>query len=231
MELIVFVVASVMVLGGARRRGRATATRCTPRSASCSRCSASPCTSSRMEAHFLAAVQVIVYAGAIVVLFLFVIMLLGVDQAEDLRDRAAPDPAPAGRGDGRRHRRPARSPPSSSTRDTPPLPVGAGPRRRRPGDRRRCGRRPRRQHPPARRQPVQRPRLRLRAHVGAAHRRRRRHGRADPRASGAGATTSGGRRMIVIADIVADADVVPRRSPPCCSASAPSACSCGATRS
>src|SRR4051794_20163259 len=36
------------------------------------------------DAHFLAAVQVIVYAGAIVVLFLFVIMLLGVDQAEDL---------------------------------------------------------------------------------------------------------------------------------------------------
>jgi NADH-quinone oxidoreductase subunit J len=38
-----------------------------------------------MEAHFLAAVQVIVYAGAIVVLFLFVIMLLGVDRAESLR--------------------------------------------------------------------------------------------------------------------------------------------------
>lgn len=36
------------------------------------------------EANFLAAVQVIVYAGAIVVLFLFVIMLLGVDQSEDL---------------------------------------------------------------------------------------------------------------------------------------------------
>jgi NADH-quinone oxidoreductase subunit J len=36
------------------------------------------------EAHFLAAVQVIVYAGAVVVLFLFVIMLLGVDEAEDL---------------------------------------------------------------------------------------------------------------------------------------------------
>ncbi len=34
------------------------------------------------EAHFLAAVQVIVYAGAIVVLFLFVIMLLGVDREE-----------------------------------------------------------------------------------------------------------------------------------------------------
>lgn len=37
------------------------------------------------EAHFLAAVQVIVYAGAIVVLFLFVLMLLGVDRVEDLR--------------------------------------------------------------------------------------------------------------------------------------------------
>jgi len=36
------------------------------------------------EANFLAAVQVIVYAGAIVVLFLFVIMLLGVDRADDL---------------------------------------------------------------------------------------------------------------------------------------------------
>lgn len=36
------------------------------------------------EAHLLAAIQVIVYAGAIVVLFLFVIMLLGVDRAEKL---------------------------------------------------------------------------------------------------------------------------------------------------
>jgi NADH-quinone oxidoreductase subunit J len=36
------------------------------------------------EAHFLAAVQIIVYSGAIVVLFLFVIMLLGVDNAENL---------------------------------------------------------------------------------------------------------------------------------------------------
>jgi NADH-quinone oxidoreductase subunit J len=43
-----------------------------------------------MEAHFLAAVQVIVYAGAIVVLFLFVIMLLGVDRAEDLRVERIP---------------------------------------------------------------------------------------------------------------------------------------------
>lgn len=36
------------------------------------------------QAHFLAAVQVIVYAGAIVVLFLFVIMLLGIDKSENL---------------------------------------------------------------------------------------------------------------------------------------------------
>lgn len=36
------------------------------------------------QAEFLAAMQVIVYAGAIVVLFLFVIMLVGVDSSEDL---------------------------------------------------------------------------------------------------------------------------------------------------
>ncbi|MBG01883.1 MAG: hypothetical protein CL470_06385 [Acidimicrobiaceae bacterium] len=38
-----------------------------------------------LQAYFLAAVQVIVYAGAIVILFLFVIMLLGVDRAENIR--------------------------------------------------------------------------------------------------------------------------------------------------
>ncbi len=37
------------------------------------------------QADFLAAVQIIVYAGAIVVLFLFVIMFLGVDRAEDIK--------------------------------------------------------------------------------------------------------------------------------------------------
>jgi NADH-quinone oxidoreductase subunit J len=36
------------------------------------------------EAHFLALTQVVVYGGAIVVLFLFVIMLLGVDSTEDI---------------------------------------------------------------------------------------------------------------------------------------------------
>ncbi len=34
-------------------------------------------------AHLVAAVQVIVYAGAVMTLFLFVIMLIGVDRAED----------------------------------------------------------------------------------------------------------------------------------------------------
>jgi len=38
------------------------------------------------DAPLLAAVQIIVYAGAIVVLFLFVIMLLGVDRADSLAD-------------------------------------------------------------------------------------------------------------------------------------------------
>jgi NADH-quinone oxidoreductase subunit J len=53
-----------------------------------------------MEAHFLAAVQVIVYAGAIVVLFLFVIMLLGVDKAEDLSIEPFPIQRPAAVGIG-----------------------------------------------------------------------------------------------------------------------------------
>ena len=44
-------------------------------------------------AHFLAAVQVIVYAGAIVVLFLFVIMLLGIDK-EDILDEPLPAQRP-----------------------------------------------------------------------------------------------------------------------------------------
>ena len=40
-----------------------------------------------LDAPFLFAVQIIVYAGAIMVLFLFVIMLLGVDGEERVRDR------------------------------------------------------------------------------------------------------------------------------------------------
>jgi NADH-quinone oxidoreductase subunit J len=37
------------------------------------------------QADFLAAVQIIVYAGAVVILFLFVIMFLGVDRSESFR--------------------------------------------------------------------------------------------------------------------------------------------------
>jgi NADH-quinone oxidoreductase subunit J len=40
-----------------------------------------------LDAPFLFAVQIIVYAGAIMVLFLFVIMLLGVDRGERVRER------------------------------------------------------------------------------------------------------------------------------------------------
>ena len=40
-----------------------------------------------LDAPFVAAIQIIVYAGAIMVLFLFVIMLLGVDRDESLLER------------------------------------------------------------------------------------------------------------------------------------------------
>ena len=40
-----------------------------------------------LDAPFLFAVQIVVYAGAIMVLFLFVIMLLGVDQGEEPSER------------------------------------------------------------------------------------------------------------------------------------------------
>ena len=83
MELIVFILASAMVLAGAI----GVVTRSHP-----VHCALSLVLTLfgvavhfvALQAHFLAAVQVIVYAGAIVVLFLFVIMLLGVDKAEDL---------------------------------------------------------------------------------------------------------------------------------------------------
>ncbi len=78
-----------------------------------------------MEAHFLAAVQVIVYAGAIVVLFLFVIMLLGVDKAEQLRTETirVQRPLAAVMGVGIVGLLIAAI---VSTKDTPPLSVGTG---------------------------------------------------------------------------------------------------------
>jgi len=40
-----------------------------------------------MDAHFVAVVQVIIYAGAVMTLFLFVIMLIGVDRSEDNEEK------------------------------------------------------------------------------------------------------------------------------------------------
>jgi NADH-quinone oxidoreductase subunit J len=83
MELFVFVVAAAMVLGGAL----GVVTRSNPVHAAMSlvlTLFGIAVMFVSHNAHFLAAVQVIVYAGAIVVLFLFVIMLLGVDRSEDL---------------------------------------------------------------------------------------------------------------------------------------------------
>jgi NADH-quinone oxidoreductase subunit J len=83
MELLVFVLASVMVIGGAL----GVVVRSNPVHAALSlvlTLFGIAVHFVALGAHFLAAVQVIVYAGAIVVLFLFVIMLLGVDKAEDL---------------------------------------------------------------------------------------------------------------------------------------------------
>lgn len=84
MELFVFVVAAGMVLGGAV----GVIVRSHPVHAALSlvlTLFGVAVLFVAQEANFLAAVQVIVYAGAIVVLFLFVIMLLGVDKVEDLR--------------------------------------------------------------------------------------------------------------------------------------------------
>lgn len=83
MELVVFVLAAAMVLGGAI----GVITRSNPVHAALSlvlTLFGIAVMFVSHEAHFLAAVQVIVYAGAIVVLFLFVIMLLGVDRSEDI---------------------------------------------------------------------------------------------------------------------------------------------------
>jgi len=83
MELVVFVLSATMVLAGAL----GVITRSNPVHAALSLVLTLFGVAVMFvshDAHFLAAVQVIVYAGAIVVLFLFVIMLLGVDRSEDV---------------------------------------------------------------------------------------------------------------------------------------------------
>ena len=75
---------------------------------------------------FLAAVQVIVYAGAIVVLFLFVIMFLGVDREENIAAEPLRGPAPPGHRPGRpRHDRPAAAGPGVAL-DAPAPPMWPG---------------------------------------------------------------------------------------------------------
>jgi NADH-quinone oxidoreductase subunit J len=83
MEFVVFVLAAAMILGGAV----GVVVRSHPVHAALSlilTLFGVAVLFVAQEAHFLAVVQVIVYAGAIVVLFLFVIMLLGVDRTEDI---------------------------------------------------------------------------------------------------------------------------------------------------
>jgi NADH-quinone oxidoreductase subunit J len=89
MDLVVFVIASVMVIAGAigvvvRRHPVHCALSLVLTLFGIAVLFVS------QDAQFLAAVQIIVYAGAIVVLFLFVIMLLGVDRSEDLRIEPLP---------------------------------------------------------------------------------------------------------------------------------------------
>ena len=43
-----------------------------------------------LDAFFIAVLQILVYAGAVMVLFLFIIMLLDMDEREDLRHRSLP---------------------------------------------------------------------------------------------------------------------------------------------
>ena len=84
MELVVFVAAAAMVLGGAL----GVILRPHPVHAALSlvlTLFGIAVLFVAQQANFLAVVQVIVYAGAIVVLFLFVIMLLGVDRTDDIR--------------------------------------------------------------------------------------------------------------------------------------------------
>ena len=126
-----------------RRAGRdpARTTRSTPRCRWWRRCSAVAVLFIAQDAQFLAAVQVIVYAGAIVVLFLFVIMLLGVDEAEDLEVEPLAGQRPAavvaglgrarpvaGRAPGRRLApSPARPPPTRPVRADVPNITQIGP--------------------------------------------------------------------------------------------------------
>ena len=125
-----------------------------------------------LGAHFVAVVQIIVYAGAIVVLFLFVIMLLGIDRTMDLQVEPIPLQRPLAlvMGVGLVGLLGAAI---VRARDSLAINPGDRPRRRRRERRSRC------QHPTARREPVRRLRVRPRTGIGAADRGRDRHGARD----------------------------------------------------
>ena len=126
------------------------------------------------EAYFLAAIQVIVYAGAIVVLFLFVIMLLGVDRVESIEQEPLVGQRPVAAVLGIADPRSDVDRPALDRRRGHRRHVGAGAAR--PGDPR---------HRTPRPSAVHRLRLRLRDHRRPAHHRRRRCRRARPTAGAA----------------------------------------------
>ena len=122
----------------------------------------------QLDAALVAAIQIVVYASAIVVLFVFVITLLGVDKHESL-DEPQPLPAPgrdrARRADVRRRSScsPATTGPPARTRRAAQLDAAAHRQRR-----------------DARQEPVHRLRLGVRDHRRAARDRGRRRRRARP---------------------------------------------------
>ncbi len=121
-----------------------------------------------LDAPFLFAVQIIVYTGAILMLFLFVLMLVGVDASDSVVETIKGQRALAtlGRAAARRRARGRAEPGHARQRGRP----GRGQRGR--------------QHPGPRQHPVLALRLRVRDHQRAAdHRRHRRDGARAPRAA------------------------------------------------
>ena len=79
-----YVFAAVLLVRGARASSRR-ATRCTRRCSWCSRSSPRPAIWLLLRAEFLAIALVLVYVGAVMVLFLFVVMMLDIN-VEQLRE-------------------------------------------------------------------------------------------------------------------------------------------------
>jgi NADH-quinone oxidoreductase subunit J len=91
MELAFYTCALVAIL--ATLRVVTNATRCTRCSTSWSRCSRWRASSSALGAPFAGALEVIVYAGAIMVLFVFVVMMLNLGPETTAQERQWLKPA------------------------------------------------------------------------------------------------------------------------------------------